>query len=351
MKQKRYILPVLVAPALMAFGTRGAEVSYHPEKGSTVSKTFEMQSEIALDEFTIAQNGQEMDPSMIGEMEVNVTTTVTIAVTDEYVAVERGARPTKLTRTYDTLSTKSTYAGSNPMVGDMSQEMDGASELEGLRVTFTWDDDAGEYIAEFAEDSDGDQALLEDLTEDLDLRDFLPSSEVSEGDTWEVDPAELREIFVPGGAVKIEMDVPDEMDMSGAQPSPSEFMGDFDGEVTAEFVGLREEGGVKVAVIAIEAEVSTAKDMTSFAEEMMGGMEGVDMTVESMDMEWEFEGKGELLWNVERGVVYSFDMSGEISQTIDTAVGISMQGMEMNVEQSMVFSGTQAVTLTTEGNS
>lgn len=354
MKQKRYMLPVLVVPALLAFGTRGAEVSYHPEKGSTASKTVEMQSEISLDEFTITQNGQEVDPSMIGDMEVDVSTTVTISVTDEYVAVERGSHPTKLIRTYDKLSTKSTYSGSNPMTGPMNDEMDGSSELEGLRVEFTWDDDLGDFVAAFAEDSGGDEELLENLTEDIDLRDFLPSGEVDEGATWDIDPNELREVFVPGGHVKIELETSGDMQMGGTQPSPADFLGDFEGEVTAEFAGIREEGGVKVAVIKIAADVSTAKDMTSFAEEMMSeaeGMEGMEMSIESMDIEWEFEGKGELLWNVEQGMIYAFDISGEISQTIDTSVSLSVQGMDMEVEQSMVFSGTQSLALSTESKS
>jgi hypothetical protein len=242
---------------------------------------------------------------------------------------------------------------SNQMAPDVDQEMAGPSELEGLTVVFTWDEDEGGYSVEFDEESDGDDELLDGLTEAMDLRGMLPDGEVSEGDTWDIEPSVLLEAFAPCGSVKIRPEeLANMMGMNSPQPSPAEMLGDFEGDITAEFEGIRDEDGTRVAVINLSIDVDTAKDMTEFMEEMMDEMEmpegmEIDMDIESMDMEFEFKGEGQLLWNLETGLVYSLTVEGTVKQAMDTAMNMSMGDMEQSIEQSMSFSGEQSITLTT----
>jgi len=353
MKHNRnLLLPALAALTFLAFTPQGDAPGYHPEEGTVLKKRIENASEISLDDMTMVMNGQEMDADMLG-MEMTTTTKQVIAITDTYLAMGEG-RPTKLKRTFDELSSATEVAMSNQMTGDVDQDLTGSSELEGLTVVFTWDDDEEAYTVEFAEDSDGDEELLDDLKEGMDLRGMLPPGDVSEGDTWDIEPSALLEAFAPCGSVKIRPAELDEMmSMNAPQPSPDQMLGEFEGDLTAEFEGVREEDGVRVAVINLLIDVSSAKDMTEFMEEMMGGMEmpegmDIEMDIESMDMEFGFEGKGLLLWNLEAGVLYSLTLTGEVSQAMDTAMNMSMGEMEQSVEQSMSLSGTQSVTITTD---
>lgn len=352
MKQKRNIIStLLVLPALLAFTPRAADVSFHPKASSTLTKTFQNESETTLDEMTMVQNGQEIDSSMIG-LEMSSTTKYRVTVTDEYLAVD-GPRFTKLMRTYDEIALSSSVASSNAMMGDSTMQMSGTSDLENVRVVFSWNGDG--YDVAFPEGVDGDEDLLEGLDANLDFVGLLPGAEVAEGDTWSIDPQALRPCFAPGGNVKIDLESSEEDMMGmGNQPTPDQFIGEFDGEVTGELVGMREVDGVQVAVIKITADIDSNRDLSDVAGDMMGDAmkdQGIEMELESMDSEFSFEGEGELLWNLELGVLHALELSGESSQTIDTSMHISVQGQELAMEQSMTFGGNTTVTVTTEKSS
>jgi len=351
MKHKRNTAwAALVVPALLAFTTRGDEIAFHPEPSSSLTKTFQNDSESTLDEMTMVQNGQEIDSSMFG-LEMTTTNKYRVGVTDKYLAVDAGT-PQMLIRSYDEIQIHSSVSSSSSMMGESDMELTGKSDLEGQRVLFTLNPDTGEYDVSYPEGESGDDDLLEGLDEEMDLGALLPQSEVSNGDTWTIDPQSLRPTFAPGGAVKVKMDAPEEENSMGMgnQPTPDQFIGDFEGDVTGEFVGTRDEDGILVAVIKITADITSNKDILDAASEMMGDAmeeQGIEMEIESMDSEFGFEGEGELLWNVEAGVIYSLELSGESSQTLDTSMNINAQGKEMAIEQSMSFTGNYSISVTT----
>jgi len=349
MKHKQYTAAVLlIAPALLASTARNTEVGFGPSAGTAISMTFENEMEISLDEMTMLMSGQEMDG---GGMSMDTTASTRLSVTDVYAEVGDG-RPTKLVRTFDEIGAQTAMTGSHPMMGEMSQESEGTSELEGLSVVFTWDADEEEYSVAFADDSSGDDELLEGLEEALDMRAVLPDGEVAEGDSWEVDPQVIRTLLAPGGSTKVELESDGEGGMGGPQPSPNEFLGELEGEVTAQFTGTRAaDDGRNVGAISLTIEVSSARDMADFMADMMEDMPeqpGMEMEFNSMDYEFTFEGEGVLLWDLEAGVLHSMEISGEVSQTVDTSMSISAQGRDMEMEQSMSFSGSQSASVTTE---
>ena len=108
-----------------------------------------------------------------------------------------------------------------------------------------------------------------------------------------------------------------------------------------------------VVVVAIGVwSYKRVKDMTDFFKEMMedGEMpEGLDMEMEvhSADNEYEFEGEGLLLWNLEAGHVYSFELRGSGTTTMDMAMAMTMQGNDMDFEQMIVMSSDETITITT----
>jgi len=354
MKHKRNLLAsALLVPALLAMNSLGESPTFSPKAGSTLTKMLTTTTTLSMEDMSMVMNGQDMSDMMEMEMETEVV--VSAKIVDTYDEVADG-RPVKLTRTYEELGSDTNVKSSNPMTGDVDLDAAGSSSLEGQTVVFSWDADDEDYSIAFGEDSDGDDELLEGLAEDLDLRAFLPDDDVSEGDAWSVDTGAMKRILAPGGSLKIEPadDSQSGMGMGGNSPSNfGEFLEDFDGEITATLDEVREEEGSRMAVISLSFETSSATDMTEWMEEMMAeaempeGME-IEMDVESFDMEFTFEGSGELLWNLGGGHFQSLEISGEISQVVDTAMNIAAGGMEQAIEQSMTMAGTQSIQFSVE---
>lgn len=345
MTPRTFLVPALLVPALLAMESHGDAPTFAPEAGSSLTKRFETQVDISLDDSEMVVNGEEQ--SMPMESETHVTTT--IAFTDRYDAVGDG-RATKLTRSFDELSSETTGSQTGPM-GSNDVDVSGQSDLEGESVVFSWDEDAEEYDAAFDEESSGDDELLEGLVADTDFTAFLPDGDVAEGDAWDVEPSAILGLIAPGGSLNIT----DDSAPAGTSPGgsgPSDLLEEFDGEIAATFAGLREEDGARLAVIELEIDVSSAVDMTEMMLEALSGSEdmpdGLEMDVESADMEFLFEGSGEIVWNLSAGIVYSARISGDVEQIIDQSMHISFGGQEQSMETSSTSTGTQTVTLATD---
>ncbi len=350
--KRNLVAPLLFVPALLAMESRGDSPAFAPQEGTVLKKVIENQTDITLDDMEMSVNGQDMS-EMLGDMELSTSTVLVTKVTDTYGGSSDG-RPTKVTRTYEELnSTQNATMTGGMMGGDGDgMEMLGSSELEGTTVLFTWDGDADAYDIAFDEDSDADDELLEGLEEDMDLREFLPDGEVGEGDAWDVDPSALRSVLSPGGDLKVSLeDTGMGMGMgSSTPPNFGTYLQDFDGEITAKFEAT-EDG---IAVISLALDVSSSSDLTEFMEEMLAeqempeGME-IDISIDAMDMEYTFEGEGELRWNLAGGTFESLKIEGEIEQISDSAMAMSMGGQEQAMEQSMSFSGTQTIEFSVDG--
>ncbi len=347
---------LLVAPLLFAFSSRNDEIGFGPAEGLSLTKSFESSQEVSLEEMSILMNGEEQDASEIG-MEQTVARKSTVVISDEYLRIA-GERPARLKRTFDDLAETLSVATSHAMMGDMDFDLEGESPLEGLSVVFTWSDEEGDFVADFAEGSEDDEALLERLTEDTDMRGFLPEDEVAEGDTWEVSPEAMRSILAFGGDLKIELDTSEIEEMaggmgpggggSGALPPPDQFLGEIEGAVTATYAGNDEDG---YARILLTVEVDSAKEITDFFSEALEQLpEEMDVQFDSADMEFELEGEATLLWDARAGHLHSFELNAETTLTMDMAMSMNMGGMgDMEFEMSMVLGGDWETKLSVSG--
>lgn len=351
MKNQRILrASFLSIPFLLALSSTGERVGYQPKEGASVAKKIVIESNASLDEMSMTMDGQDIS-SMMGSMEMTINSSQTLAVSDRYIALGEG-RPERLQRTFDEISSNTQLEMKNPMLpegGAMDADVPGSSELEGMSVVFTWNADDDDYDVAFAEGTEGDEELLANLVENIDLREFLPPNEVSPGDTWTLTAQAARDALAPGGSLKI---VPEkEGEMSGMgfgnNMSQDELIGELDGDITAEFVGVREEDGKRLAAIKLKLDINSANDlkdkMGDLQEEMPEGMP--EMDVQSFDIEYEFKGEGELLWDLEQGLFHSFSISGEIGMIMDIAMSVDVQGDEKSIEQSMTFSGTQSIAM------
>lgn len=352
--QKLLVATLVLTPALFAFTPRGTALKFSVAEGSTKTKTFTSNAELTLDDMGMLLNGQESP--MMPDIEMAVTTNFSVTVSDDYLAMGDG-QPKKLKRSFDSVEQSTDMEMEIDVMGQVQNNdmsIPTSSELDGAEILFTWDDELGDYVASFPEE-EGDKELLEGLTEDMDLRSFLPGSDVSEGDEWEVEPFALLTVLAPGGNLKL---IPEDIDSADAM-GMNQDMGDFndwftedmEGAVNATFKGTKEtEDGAKVGVIAVSVKITNAVDLTEMMQEGLSELpdEAGEMEVSSMDLALELEGEGTLLWNLSAGCAHSFEMTSDFGLQMDIAMSLSTGGMEMDIEQSMEFSGSLTSTASVE---
>lgn len=347
MNTARVFFPALGVGFVFTFGG-GEAIAFHPEPGSSVTKTFTSGGEYELDDLSLIVNGEDMG-GMLGQLEMSMKALNTIEVTDAYKAVADG-RPTELLRTFDALS-GSMHMDVSAAGTNNTQNMDSSSVLEGKTVAFKWNAEKGEYERSFHE-SEGESKLLEDLEEDMDLRVFLPDSEVAVDATWTVELEQMMSLVMPGGDLSLTpQDGPDDGSMDKFKEIFSQFGEQFgellEGECKCTFKGARDENGVRVAEIAIELDVAATMDLTEMLDkaiqaaiEQSGAGEMVKFSLDTADLNLDFEGAGTLLWNLKAGRMLSFQMAGDATIEMDLAVGVEAQGQSQNVDASLKLAGS-----------
>ena len=349
-----FVSAALIAPVLAAFVLPGEKVRFAPAEGTSATKNFENKMELTLDHMAITMNGQEM-PGM-PEMDMTITHTQKVGVTDEFVAMGDG-QPKKLKRHFDALSSESSMSMKMEMMGqsnDQDHSSEAESELDGKTVVFTWDGEAKEFKKAF--DPAEDKAdLLKGLMEDMDLRALLPENEVKVGDEWTIDVKSLVDVLAPGGDLSFK---PKEkegggmgmgMGMGQGMDSMHDYLSDLlEGEAKAKLGDVREEDGAKLAVIKVTIKIASQKDMSDLVKDAMKDQEmpqGMEIEFDHMDVDFKMEGEGELVWNMKTNQIASFELSGPVHMNMDMAMKISGQGQNMNMEQSLEMSGTNTLTV------
>ena len=346
----RVLLPLLVlAPLVLASNWIGDHPAFQPKAGASLTKHVAITSELKLDDMSVEVDGQDRS-DQAGQVEVAMKIDMKLGVTDHYESVADG-RLVKLKRSYDEISSNTRISGSNPVTGQQEQDVPLKSELEGSTVVFTWDADDSTYHVAYEGDEGGDKQLLEHLEEDLDLHGFLPTGEVAPGDSWKIPAEAVKAALAPGGDVKLRPETAG--DMGGMnQFSQNDMIGELEGEFQGTYAGTRKEGETQVAVIKLAIKARSARDMSDRLDEIKEQIkqnlpDGFDVDLTSLDGEYEIDAEGELLWNLETGVVHELQLSGQMRMVIDMAMSMKMGSNTQSMESSQTFAGTQTISLTT----
>ena len=343
------VLTLLASPLLLSGERRGTKIEFSVEPGSTITKTYETDTDLTLDNFDMTMNGQE--PPMMPGMDMTVHGVTTVEIEDTYSKVADG-RPTMLTRSFETLTGTSDVAMELDIMGeiqnqDMAMEMN--SILEGEAVEFVWNEEEEAHDVVLPDGSALEDEDVEGLIEDMDFRILLPTEEVDEGDEWEVPPTAITSILAPGGDLKL---LPAEIEeaMGGfgggnEMGSASDYFNkDLEGEFLATFDGMRKTDDGEVAVIKFTFELSNAVDLTDMMRDSLEETElpeGVgELEVEHVDIEIAYEGEGELTWDLDAGHFRTFEASGDFEMLLDQGMLMNAMGQEMSIEQTLEFSGS-----------
>jgi hypothetical protein len=281
--------------------------------GTSVRKSIDCSMELELDGVLMTLGDQELPEAMAEAFDISFSEVDTYVVLDEYRAVADG-RPKELLRSFETLEEHEvnhrSMPGSEPEDTDETRE----SELVGHTLRFAWNEESESYDVTWVGEA-GDEELLAGLEEDMDMRALLPGGPVSAGDTWELECKAVLGAMPPGGRLGFPEDDEDEFDFEEA----------FEGTAGATYAGIREEDGVRLAVIEIELEgkAETTKEEEGATQEFV------------LAVECDYE----LLWDLAAGHARSLEVTGGIGAAILISSKVEVEGQVVPLEIEIELSG------------
>jgi hypothetical protein len=335
-------LPLVLSVALFLAPPRGESVAlrFEPEEGTVLKRTFVAEAQYRLADASASIDGEELPRE--GELPDSRTGfTEHISVRDTLSSLDEG-RVTELVRQFVELGQDNTDSFEGE---EASVEL--ASPLEGRSVRFTWDADEQQYEVEAADEGELDPDVAACLRQDLDLLLLLPDEDVALGDEWELDPELYLAFMWPSGLLDFHAE--------GEEPSPEDRAPSLQtieklaGSGTAKLEELREEDGVKVAVIHIEMELTTGSDSTAPASD---DEENPRPEIHT-EVEIERTLEGTILWDLEHGHAHSAALECQASRLVTqswTLSGENEEGESLSIdcERSTLLEGTIRYTATIE---
>ncbi|MCZ6598390.1 MAG: hypothetical protein O7B99_12180 [Planctomycetota bacterium] len=345
-KGRQTLLASALAALLVGAGPATVdELTLDPAVYTVLGTTFIEETELVLDYYEMVLDGSIISDEL---PDVRLVARREVRFTDEVQAKEDG-RITKLQRLFEDLG--STVRVSLDVEGaSEDHEAVSASDLQGSVVLFTWDDEEEEYTASFEEGDTGEEEHLAGMVMDADLSVFLPRGSVSAGDEWNVKTDGLEKVFAPGGDLWI---LPESL---GSDPflnldaiamvaatmiSLADAVDEFDGTVTAKYLGEREKGGQRLGVVKLQF------DLTSESER------GERLVVQARDLPRELElvfdelnfmfaikGEADLLWDLDGNHFHSFEFEGDVGLVLELSWIQPMFESEIEVLGNYELSGT-----------
>lgn len=315
---------------------------YAPEEGTQLKRVFEAEAEYRLTDLTASIDGEELEHE--GELpDYAMRFSEHIAVTDTLRSVGDG-RPAELLRTFDELSQENV-----DQVEEEESKAELGSPLQGRTVRFHWDVDEEGFVAAPADEEESDELdsdLLASLAEDMDMRLVLPPAEVEVGDEWELDPRLYLAFMWPSGL----LDFHAEGEESSAEERAlsRQTIEHLEGTGTARLEEIREEDGLRLAVIHVELAITTSTENVLPAE----STDEFERPEISIEVEIERKLEGTILWDLEHGHAHSAELECEASRLHSESWTITgeQDGEEVSadVEQVRLLEGTIRYTATIE---
>jgi len=326
----------LVIPLTLGLAFVADDLSFHPAKDHKSQKELRIDGEFRVKEASFTVNGEPMPGEMIDQVtSQDMLLSLAIDATETFLATKDGL-PTDLLRSYDKIEAKFE-------VGDEPSEPEAANDLEGKVVRFQWDDKASEFKKSFHE-SKGDEALLESLIDDMEVRALLPAKKVATGDTWEVDAEHMTALFFPGGlgtnAAGDASDGPD-LDAMGEEMAKQMEEAFKDFKVTCTYKGTRDAEGTRVGEIAFTYDGKASLDLDPIlqqAQDAFGG-EGVPEMDFTATATMALKGEGVLLWDVASGVLHSYEMKSNVELDMSVQIHAEQEGQQFEVSLSGAIGG------------
>jgi hypothetical protein len=339
-----FAFALLAIPLSLGLAAVADDLAFHPAKDAKSHKELRIEAEFRVKDAAMSFNGQPL-PNEVRDQLTSQEMLISLAIdaTETFVASKDGA-PTDLLRSYDKIEIKAE-------VGDAPETPEAENELEGKSIRFQWDDKTSEFKKSFHE-SKGDDALLEKLIDDMEVRALLPTKKVAKGDTWEVPAKDMLALFCPGGVAmggaEKSADGPDFDELSeefGKQLEESfqEF------KVTCVYKGARDDGGVQVGEIAFSYDGKASLDLDPLLRKVQ---ESIGSEAPEMDFEatatMSLKGEGILLWDLATGQLHSYEMKADLGLDLEASIHGDQGGETFEASMSGSIGGEVTWDMTTK---
>ncbi|MEX1024487.1 MAG: hypothetical protein WD226_05360 [Planctomycetota bacterium] len=319
----------LFAPIpLLLLSLAATELTYAPAPGTTLTRTFWSRVTGEFDvRVELAGQPQEAEiPPM------SLDSDERIRVVDRIESVV-GGRPARLSRTFEEVAVEEKFR----MDGDATL-VEETSPFVGETVTFVWDSEGAAYRVELPEDSGLDEAQVDDLVEDMDLRGLLPGRTVETGDRWEADLSVMGALMFPGGQLHARDVTSDEAVPAWKTELDRQVLANLTGTLTVELLGV-EDG---VARLGLEVDVTTegTAEMEVHAES--------PVTHSSVEVEIAREGSGVARWSLDEGHLVGLDLEVDATMSMRERNEFPLPDGPVEVVQLRDFEGEIAYELLVE---
>jgi hypothetical protein len=329
----------LAAPLFLGLVRPADELEFHPKAGAELKKSLKIKLELKPEKLDFTVNGESMPPeNLMGSGDAAMQVKLAVDATDKYVQSKEG-RPTDLLRSFESLAL-SYEAGEEK--GDAPK----FDKLEGKTVRFKWNADNETYEKSFHE-SKGDDALLEKLSEDMDVRPLLPPKKVSEGDTWELSGDKVLPLFLPGGLPGEIASDSDKDEAKTAFEEAHNALSKFQDELKfqCKYKGSHEEDGARLGQIEFTFSGKGKADLSHLIE-TLGAMEDNDVHPDvDANSDLDLSGSGVLLWHLADGRLHSFTMHADASMDLDVKSTFDVDGEGYQMVIKARFTGKADWTL------
>lgn len=329
-----------------------SDLGFAPGRYTVLTKSFAEDTDLTVTSMEMLVNGGVIPEEELPD--ITIAMRRRLGLTDEYLGIADG-RIEELHRTFDELSIE---CSAELEIDGISEEhtVTGESELLDATVSFTWNEAEEGHEVAFEEGDTGVAGHLEGLDVEADLRGFLPDGAVGEGDTWEVDPQVLSQLFTPGGDPWIlPTEFGDEryvyMDLYAMVAAAITSLGDatdeFGGSVTATFKGVQEREDVTLGIVALEVEVTAEAERL---ERLLLAAEnaGIEVEFDGLSYLWTLEGSGELAWNLQDGHFQSLELALDVDLDVDLVWTQTLSESELEFEGSYGLTGSTTLTARVE---
>jgi len=346
----KYLLPAIglaTLPFLQSSKPTADSIRFAPSTEMAVAMEFSNSVEFFLEDFSAEMMGQDMT-EMVGDVEASMNVDIDVEFTDTYREVD-GGMPVAFTRTYGEASINGELTGAAQGESD-TQSFELMDGMDGHTIIFEWDAEEDDYVRSYPEDVEGDEEILENLSARVDLAFLLPEGEVSEGDEWEIDPAPLVEVLIPGGDLNYDTPEGDRESAAGGEQEMDEETLELlrqmmSGDATGTYNGMNDDG---MAVIGVTLDLAGDTNLADMIADAMSNIPDADPaempSFDDFTVDLALEGEGTLIWDPRSGHVVSFSMSAETEVSLSVAMGMEPQpGMFMEMTGQVSMGGTAEI--------
>lgn len=308
----RRLSPRVAALAVLALCARAGErLEFAPAPGTRQQKTWVDNHKLVLVGISLVRDGLEQSTTE----QIEVESVRRMDLVDEYRRSE-GGRPLELWRSFERLRLRADLSlrrDDQPL----SDTLFATGPVSGTSVVFTWQPELGEY-GRYYDRAEAEESQLAGMTEEADLRSFLPGREVAVGDEWSVPAIAARQLLSPGGDLEMRFEktvhilFARSLMMGQGGGLWHAFGEGTKGEIKARYLGPREVDGRQVAAIALALDLDSRVDQTELANRLRNVLELVQgVKVEEAWLRLQLQLEGELLWDLQAKLPHSLALHGD----------------------------------------